>query len=405
MARDNRIWLVNLFFGAGAAPTGALAESVAVGLQERGYRVEVLTGRAAYNAAAVGGGRRFSGVVHHLHSGPADASGFFGRLFSWLAFYLGALWFAFTRVPPRRVLIMTTPPFLHGVFVLRNLLARRPSELILWNQDTYPQVLAAVGLLRASSAAYRALAALQRWMTSRTPKVIALDRAMARIMAAHGSRRTVIIPNWAISWGTDDGRPPDELAGPIASARQAYRFVVLYTGNYGWGHDLSALFGYLKNNPGQRDFFFLFVGGGEKWPELEKLRAADGLDCVRVHPYVPKSRFPALIRAADFGLVALERGCVGLMSPSKIHEYLALGKPLIYVGPTGSNVADAIEQFGCGVRADEKDPEGLARCLGAIAAGTFDYAAASRNAARAGASRYAEPVALGDLLGFIEEPS
>jgi hypothetical protein len=147
--------------------------------------------------------------------------------------------------------------------VLRNLLAHRPAELILWNQDTYPEVLAAVGLLRGRSAAYRALAALQRWMTARVPKAIALDRAMADILAAHGSRRTVIIPNWEVPGGADDGRPPDELAGRIAAARQAYRFIALYTGNYGWGHDLSALFDWLKNNPGQRDFFFLFVGGGE----------------------------------------------------------------------------------------------------------------------------------------------
>ena len=140
----------------------------------------------------------------------------------------------------------------------------------------------------------------------------------------------------------------------------------------------------VRNNPQQRDFFFLFVGGGEKWPELLALREAHGSGCVAVRPYVADARLPALMRAADFGLVALERGCVGLMSPSKIHGYLAMGKPLIYLGPPGSNVAEAIEQFGCGVRADEADAAGLAGALAAVAAGRFDYAAACRNAARAG---------------------
>jgi colanic acid biosynthesis glycosyl transferase WcaI len=405
LARDKRIWLVNLFFGTGPAPTGALAEGAALGLQLGGYDVEVITGRAAYNTAATANGHRFCGVIHRLDLGPANASGFFGRLSSWVAFYLQTIWFVFTRRLPPRVLVMTTPPFLHGVFVVRNLLASRPAELILWNQDTYPEVLAAVGLLREGSAAYRVLSALERWMTARVSKAIVLDGAMARILQAHGSRRTTIIPNWAVAAADGEGEPADDLARQIAAARRKYRFLILYTGNYGWGHDLGALLDYLKNHPGQRDFFFLFVGGGEKWADLVKFREAHGLDCMAVHPYVANARYPALVRAADFGLVALERGCVGLMSPSKIHGYLTLGKPLIFLGPTGSNVAEAIEQFGCGVRADEGDTHGLTILLDDIAAGRFDYAAASCNAARAGTARYSEPVALREILGFIEEPA
>ncbi len=404
MERDNSLWLVNLFFGAGPAPTGALAEGAAVGLARAGYRVEVLAGRAAYNAAATAADGRFAGKVHRLGRGPSDASGFYGRLFSWAAFYLATAWFAFTRRPPRRVVVMTTPPFLHGLFVLRNLLSSRPAELILWNQDTYPEVLAAVGLARGGSRLYRILAAIQRWMTSRVSGAIALDGAMAHILESHGSRRTAVIPNWEIPTNGDERPLPGELTARLAEARQSYRFLVLYTGNYGWGHDLSALFAWLKANPGQRDFFFLFVGGGEKWPELTRLREANALACLAAHPYVAKGCVPALIRAADFGLVALERGCVGLMSPSKIHGYLALGKPLIYLGPPGSNVAEAIEQFGCGARADEGDPAGLAALLADVASGRFDHAAACRGAARAGADRYCEPVAVREMVRFIGGP-
>jgi colanic acid biosynthesis glycosyl transferase WcaI len=403
VARDKRIWLVNLFFGAGPAPTGALAEGAALGLQRGGYEVEVITGRAVYNAAASANGQRFSGAVHHLDLGPSDASGFFGRLWSWAAFYLATVWFVFTRRLPPRVLVMTTPPFLHGVFVVRNLLASRPAELILWNQDTYPEVLAAVGLVRGGSVPYRLLAALERWMTSRVSKAIALDGTMARILQSHGSRRTAVIPNWAVPGDDGDGEPRDELADRIAVARRSHRFLVLYTGNYGWGHDLAALLAYLRDNPEQRDFFFLFVGGGEKWAGLAEFASAHAPGCTAVRPYVSNERYPALLRAADFGLVALETGCVGLMSPSKIHGYLALGKPLIYLGPPGSNVAEAIEQFGCGVRAGERDAVGLADQLRRVAAGEFDYAAACRGAARAGAARYSEPVAVQDILGFIGE--
>ena len=35
-------------------------------------------------------------------------------------------------------------------------------------------------------------------------------------------------------------------------------------------------------------------------------------------------------------------------SPSKLHSNLAFGLPILYIGPAGSNVGEAISRFGCG---------------------------------------------------------
>ena len=40
---------------------------------------------------------------------------------------------------------------------------------------------------------------------------------------------------------------------------------------------------------------------------------------------------------------------LGVMSPSKLHSNLAMGLPILYVGPEGGNVDEAIRRFGCGV--------------------------------------------------------
>src|SRR5881296_3440068 len=70
------VWLVNLFFGEGVAPTGFLLESLAVKLQEQGWLVEVLTGQVGYNAAQTGVRQRFSGKVVHLGNRLISAAGF-----------------------------------------------------------------------------------------------------------------------------------------------------------------------------------------------------------------------------------------------------------------------------------------------------------------------------------------
>ena len=117
---------------------------------------------------------------------------------------------------------------------------------------------------------------------------------------------------------------------------------------------------------------------------------------------MPKSQMTSLLKCADFGLVALEESCVGLMSPSRIHGYLACGKPLIYVGPDGSNVMEAICNYDCGgFRVGEEDLPGLERCLARIASGEIDYSALSSNARRAARERYSEAIGASDVADFI----
>jgi glycosyltransferase involved in cell wall biosynthesis len=398
------VWLVNLFFGSGGtAPTGTLVESLAVALERSGFRAEVLTGKVGYNAPVLATSSRFQGKVHRLYSGPLDARGVGGRLLSWLAFYLALALFAFTRRLPDQVVLLTTPPFLHALFAFRNLFTRRKAVLLLWNQDTYPEVLAAVGLLRTRSLFYRWLLAVQCWGVRRTHTVVVLDRPMRQRLEQQGARRIRIIPNWI---SCPDTRAPAEhpLLQQLVVLSAPFRYTVLYMGNYGWGHNLEGLWRYLRRQSGQRTFFFLFVGGGEKWADVQRLQREHPYECLAVHSYIPRELVAPLIAQAHFGLVALERACAGLLSPSKIHDYLAGGKPLIYVGPGESNVAEALDQFACGFRLDEEDSEGWERLQAELEAADFRYEDLSANAARAFACRYNEEAGTAELVRLLGDP-
>ena len=69
------------------------------------------------------------------------------------------------------------------------------------------------------------------------------------------------------------------------------------------------------------------------------------------------------------------------MSPSKLHSNLAMGLPVVYIGPEKSNVDDAIARFGCGVSARIGEVD---RVVGAIRAMMHDSLehAAMRDRAR-----------------------
>lgn len=400
------LWLVNLFFDQSMAPTGALLESLAIELHERGFQVDIITGRSGYLARGSTKRRnRFLGRVHRIYSGPASTHSFSRRLTSWMFFYFGVVWFVFSRPLPSQVVVMTTPPLLHAIFALRNLLARRKAKLILWNQDTYPEILQAVGLAQQKSMIYQVLSKLSTWSAAHADKIIALDEAMKETFHQRGIHRVQVIPNWDIPLPSRENNesPKDlDLSERLRHIKQKYRYLVLYTGNYGWGHDLRILFHYLLKNPWQRNFFFLFVGGGQRWNELVRLNKQHRLECMDVISYLPQASLQMLFEAADFGLVVLNPSCVGLMSPSKIHRYLAFGTPLIYIGPEGSNVAEAVETYHCGFRIDHDDRQALERCFHSILADHFDYNTLVQKALHASSSRYCQQLGLQDVCALIQ---
>ncbi len=96
---------------------------------------------------------------------------------------------------------------------------------------------------------------------------------------------------------------------------------------------------------------------------LEQAAAARSLDNLLCHPYVPEAQMHSVLATADVGLITLADDAAGVMSPSKLHAYLAASLPVLYAGPSGGNIADAIERFACGVRVSRSDGAAMAECV------------------------------------------
>jgi colanic acid biosynthesis glycosyl transferase WcaI len=410
------IWLVNLYFGPGPAPTGVLLDSLAVYLQRHGWQLEVLTGTAEYRAEGAQEASLFQGKIHRFRC-QSKRSGVRGKFLTWAWFYLQLAWFVLWRRMPQAVIVETTPPFLHTLFAIRCLFCWRRRYLILWNQDTYPEMLAATDILRETSLAYRTLKWVAGWSGRRVAAAVALDGAMVDRLRGQGIRHVEVIPNWDVvntnaastSTAIDLDRQgrgtrgvPAALPPTIASAANDFRYKIAYTGNLGKGHDLTPLWNFIKKNPAQKDFLFLFVGEGERTKELKAMVEQDGWQCVKFSPYLPASEFNDLLIWADYGLVALELRCLGLMSPSKMHAWLGAGKPVLYVGPEGSNVTEAVRAYDCGFVVDPRDPLGFDRVADQMLSDRFDFVEMSERARKAWRERHAPEVGLEAWRQLVE---
>jgi len=104
------------------------------------------------------------------------------------------------------------------------------------------------------------------------------------------------------------------------------RLRVLYAGNVGQAQNLATLLEAARRLPG---IDVDVVGAGSDFERIQAL-AADVLN-VHLHGRVAWSRLPAFYQSADVLYAQLTPDYARAM-PSKLYEYLATGKPLIYGG-------------------------------------------------------------------------
>lgn len=419
-----RITLVNQFYPPDPSPTAHLTASLAEHLAGRGDRVTVLTAGEGYLGPSSGRAATRDGAgvrVTHLWTPALGKGSILRRLSDYVTFLVGST--ARLLVLPRQdvVISLTTPPFVLMAAVAHGLLHPR-TRVVLWSMDCYPDVVERLGSrtgsssapedpaarragplvaigglwrglrpvvsLRRGGAASRLLRSVNRFAFRRIDRVVALDEAMAELLvdgygSADGTHpAATVIPNWERA---DDFplAPPTPWAGyhdPVLAGR----FVVLYLGNLGYGHRVETVVAAARRLAPDEGVAWLFVGGGARWPELACSATAAGADDrVVARPYVDKEDTPAVMAGADCALIVLADEALGLMSPSKLHANLAAGLPIVYVGPSGSNVDAAIARFGCGVSLRTGDVDGLVAAIRRLRddrAWRAELAAAARHA-------------------------
>ena len=381
-----RLTLVNQFYAPDLSPTAQLAASLSEDRARRGDQVTVVAGTGGY-AARPEPGQSPSMANPHLYRlwTPSLGRGTALRRLLDYAVFFGQATCRLLALPPQdAIILMTTPPFLALAGIMHRLRNRRV-RLIVWSMDCYPEALERAGMIRGGGPIAAALRAINRWLYRRLDSVVCLDDAM-RLMLEHayargGRPRLVVVPNWESAARYPAGSQPRSWEG-VGRLELQGKQVVLYLGNAGAGHRFDTLLQAAQRLPAS-EHAFVFVGGGSAWPDLEAARDSGRPANLSLEGYVPQDVLPSVLASADAALITLRDEMLGVMSPSKLHSALAMGLPILYIGPPGGNVHEAIERFGCGVSLRHGDVEGVVGFLSRLRSdpgARQDYARRSRHA-------------------------
>ncbi len=362
-----RVLLLNQFFHPDLAATSQLASDLAVDLARRGASVTAVAGQASY----VGSGRyprRESWQGIEILRVPMTRFGrgsIAGRMSDYLSFLASCAAQLAALEAPDVLITLSTPPLLSLLGSLRKLASGRRTRLVYWVQDLYPEVAIQFGVLRENGLPARALSQMARASLESADAVVALGETMAERLEQKGAsrERLHVIHNW--SDGESLGQVPPEENWFLDQHGLRGKFVVLYSGNMGRGHDFETLLAAAEKLAGSKEIVFLFIGEGARRGEVEA--AASRLPNVRLLPYQPRENLPYSLGAASLSAITMTDGLAGLIVPSKLYGALASRTPVLFIGPEQSETARVIAQSGCGMVFARGDVAGVSAFIEQLA--------------------------------------
>ena len=230
--------------------------------------------------------------------------------------------------------------------------------------DINPDQAVAAGKFSPKSPAVIAFDNMNRLFLRRVRLVVALDRFMAeRLQKKYNLQAKIeVIPPWPM---IDEDRPPVEHKENSFRKKHGLdsKFVVMYSGNFSIVHPITTILKAAMKLQEDPDFIFLFIGGGNGYPEIKDFVQKYRPKNIRLLPYQPLNALHTSLSAADIHLVAMGDNMVGIVHPCKVYGAMAVARPILYLGPEPSHISDLIKTHRIGWHVNHGDVQQAVSCL------------------------------------------
>lgn len=346
------------------AAVGQHLADAAEELAARGHHVIVYTANQGYDDPSVHYPSRemLRGVdVRRVPFSSFGKSSILVRLLGGLLFVAQTVLRSFVQPAIDAVVVSTSPPMASlGALIIAGF---HRAKLKYWAMDVNPDQIVALGMARPGSLPVRVFDWINREVLRRADDVIVLDRFMAaRINSkVDVSAKISVLPPWPAE---DPPEVVEHAANPFRAAHNLNgKIVVMYSGNHGPSNPLTTILDAAVRVRDEPRLHFMFIGGGVGKREVEMTGGSN----IESLPYQPQEDLKYSLAAADVHLVTMGDAIRGIVHPSKVYGAMAVGRPILLIGPDENHVSDIINEFDNGWHVRHGDVDDAERVLRKIA--------------------------------------
>lgn len=307
--------------GAGAFRLQSLAQTLA----EDGHHVSVLTGSMnRYGDCNTCGGSGTQEIPNlKVFRIPAlkDNGSTIKRGIGYSLFFAKAFPKALWMARDCDIIFATTPQLLVGFLgAISARLTARP--FILDIRDLWPDVMLEMGILSHRSIVYKTLKRIESFTYGQAKKITVNSPAFIDYVTEYCGKKPFLVTN-----GLDNLF--FETLGQVEEPPKDPPYVITYAGNIGAAQDLMPVLRVAGSFKGK--LVFRLIGNGSDKERLVSYAEEKGLDNVAFIPPLPREYLIKYYAGSHAFLVHLKN--IPMFSktiPSKIFEYVATGKPVVY---------------------------------------------------------------------------
>ena len=394
-----KLWIVSELFYPEETSTSYLLTKIANAMSNK-YDVNVICCNGKYDKEKENNNKDFNvipsiNIIRIKGSKINKNSNYIFLLYKALKISLNLSYCLFKRVAKHdKVLIVTTP-----VFLLLFITVVKKIKGIYWSvlvYDVFPENIRATGKMKNSSTLlYKLLKKLFDKSYSYADKLIVIGRDMEKVMRnkiGHFSVNTEIsiIENWA---------EVNSITPRISDNKD--KITLLYAGNMGRVQgllDLINIISLIRND----ELIFSFRGTGALKSAMMDLVKSKKIRNVLFDGGYSRNKQSEILGSCDIALITLADEMYGLAVPSKSYNIMAAGKPILYIGNSGSEIWKVVSDNKIGFCFQWTEKERLIEFLNNLSTSQLETLREMGNRARKLAEySYSESVILGKYLDII----
>lgn len=347
--RKPRLLVLSQVYPPDPASVGQHMGDAAEEMVRRGWDVKVLTSARGYDDSSIRYDSREdrNGVdVRRLPLSSFGKRHFLLRALAAILFMLQTIVRGLFAGKSDVLLVSTSPPMcIVAALVIRMF---RRTSIKFWVMDINPDQLIALGAIKPTSLSARIMDFFNRWILRKSDDVIVLDRFMGDSMMKKLDVRSKLhtMPPW----------PHEDHLETVPRDENPFRkehglqdkFVFMYSGNHAIGLPLKTFLDAAVTFKDDPKIVFLFVGGGVRKKEVEEAIETHDLKNMISLPYQPIENLRFSLSTADVHLVGVGDDMVGVVHPCKIYGAMAVGRPILLLGPDPCHVSDLVHENNIG---------------------------------------------------------
>lgn len=353
-------------------PENFRINDLALGMQERGHQVTVLTGIPNYPAGDFFPGYGLFRKTAELWQGvkiirapliPRGKGGGLRLAVNYFSFaFFASIWGALRLDKDFDVIFVHEPsPITVGIpaIVMKRVTG---APILFWVLDLWPESVAAAGSVNHPWV-FKALRGLTKWIYKHCNYILVQSRGFIGHTKGMGvtEKRIRYFPSWA-----------EALYQPIRGELRADSDLppgtrIMFAGNIGVSQDFATILDAAEIVKGRLDIHWVIIGDGRMLPWVRREVADRGLaQTVHLLGRHSVEKMPGFFAQADALLVSLKREPIFASTiPGKIQSYLACAKPVIAM--LDGEGARIITEAGAGFTCPAEDAQALARVAAELA--------------------------------------